>query len=188
MFWDIRLPRGSLAPAWVGSPYCWFPSFDLLLKGWMKKVAKDTSLTKYEMRSNNPSCLSANNQWPTKKLLNLTLLKVMDHETPWPCTFCFPVCLLVRWNIYESKLNIPISLQRLEDIYYDYFLKADIVFTRKVIAPEDWKKVTYFGTTKTIRTSTIKEGHFLMANTTRTLLYIIVAAPTVTNLSPSPFP
>ena len=32
-FWDIRLPRGSLAPAWVGSPYCWFPSFDLLLKG-----------------------------------------------------------------------------------------------------------------------------------------------------------
>lgn len=45
----------------------------------MKKVAKDTSLTKYEMRSNNPSCLSANNQWPT---LNLTLLKVMDHETP----------------------------------------------------------------------------------------------------------
>ena len=48
----------------------------------MKKVAKDTSLKKYEMRSNNPSYLSANNQWPTKKLLNLTLLKVMDHETP----------------------------------------------------------------------------------------------------------
>lgn len=35
----------------------------------MKKVAKDTSLTKYEMRSNNPSCLSANNQWPTKKTI-----------------------------------------------------------------------------------------------------------------------